>query len=268
MQRVPWKSLQRIGLIAVALVVITAGTAMAQLPPGGSFRDDNGNPHEGNIEAIAAEGITKGCNPPANNLFCPGDRVTRGQMAAFLSRALSLPAASDQGFTDTAGSVFRSDIDRLAAAGVTLGCNPPANTRYCPDRLVTRGQMAAFLVRGLGYVAGGDANRFRDDDGSTFERDIDKLATAGVTQGCNPPANDRFCPDANVVRGQMASFLARALDLPQDACDPSYPDFCMPPHPPDLNCPDVPANLKPFRVLPPDPHNFDGNKDGRGCEGG
>lgn len=48
-------------------------------------------------------------------------------------------------------------------------------------------------------------------------------------------------------------------------CHPSYPDVCIPPPPPDLNCPDV-KPLKNFRVLPPDPHNFDGDSDGIGCE--
>lgn len=49
-------------------------------------------------------------------------------------------------------------------------------------------------------------------------------------------------------------------------CDPSYPDVCIPPAPPDLDCADV--QERNFRVLPPDPHNFDGrDHDGRGCEG-
>ena len=52
------------------------------------------------------------------------------------------------------------------------------------------------------------------DDGSILEADIEKLAEAGVTVGCNPPANDRFCPDDPVRRDQMASFLARAEGLP------------------------------------------------------
>jgi len=47
-------------------------------------------------------------------------------------------------------------------------------------------------------------------------------------------------------------------------CDPSYPDFCIPPPPPDLNCSDIPQ--KRFTVLQPDPHRFDGDKDGIGCE--
>ena len=48
----------------------------------------------------------------------------------------------------------------------------------------------------------------------TFEADIVRLASAGITRGCNPPANTRFCPEGAVTRGQMAAFLTRALDLP------------------------------------------------------
>jgi micrococcal nuclease len=48
-------------------------------------------------------------------------------------------------------------------------------------------------------------------------------------------------------------------------CDASYPDVCIPPPPPDLDCADVP--YRSFRVLPPDPHRFDGrDDDGLGCE--
>jgi micrococcal nuclease len=50
----------------------------------------------------------------------------------------------------------------------------------------------------------------------------------------------------------------------QANCHPSYPDFCIPPPPPDLDCGDIEARN--FTVLPPDPHRFDGNDDGVGCE--
>jgi len=50
----------------------------------------------------------------------------------------------------------------------------------------------------------------------------------------------------------------------QTNCDPSYPDFCIPSPPPDLDCKDIPQ--KRFTVLQPDPHRFDGDKDGIGCE--
>jgi micrococcal nuclease len=56
---------------------------------------------------------------------------------------------------------------------------------------------------------------------------------------------------------------AAAPTKPRGACDPSYPDFCIPPPPPDLDCADI---RRSFRVRPPDPHRFDGEGDGIGCE--
>lgn len=49
-------------------------------------------------------------------------------------------------------------------------------------------------------------------------------------------------------------------------CDPSYPGVCIPPYPPDLDCgdPDVPSN---FKVSGSDPHRFDVDNNGIGCEG-
>jgi S-layer family protein len=114
-------------------------------------------------------------------------------------------------FTDDDGSIFEGDITWLAVSGITAGCNPPDNDNFCPDDNVTRGQMAAFLVRALSLTDNGGGNSFTDDDGSIFENDIAKLAAAGITAGCNPPTNDNFCPDDNVTRGQMAAFLRRAL---------------------------------------------------------
>ncbi len=173
------------------------------VPPGHLFVDD--------ITWLGESGVTKGCNPPTNDLYCPDDPVTRAQMATFLVRALDLPAAANDPFTDTADSVHRSDIAALAQAGITRGCNPPDNDLYCPTASVTRAQMAAFLVRGLNLNGDMGGTRFTDDDGSIFELDIEKLAGAGITRGCNPPVNDRFCPNDPVSRGQMAAFLNRAV---------------------------------------------------------
>jgi hypothetical protein len=176
-----------------------------------TFIDDDGSVFEADIEWLAAEGVTRGCNPPINDMFCPAASVTRGQMAAFLTRALGLTDQLADPFTDDDDSVFEADIEKLAAAGITRGCNPPANDMFCPAASVTRGQMAAFLVRALGYSDAGPGDLFVDDDGSIFEGAIDRLAVAGITRGCNPPANDMFCPAASVTRGQMAAFLHRAL---------------------------------------------------------
>ncbi|NOX23524.1 MAG: S-layer homology domain-containing protein, partial [Actinobacteria bacterium] len=211
--------------IAAALIFASIGAATAGTTFAGTFSDDDGNVHEANIEAIAAADITRGCNPPTNDLYCPEVSVTRGQMAAFLNRALTLPGTTEDFFSDDDGSAFENDINRMAAAGITKGCNPPANDRFCPDGKVTREQMAALLTRAFEYTDDGGGGLFTDTAGSTFSSDIDKLATAGVTLGCNPPDNDRFCPSDLVQRDQMASFLTRALGL--SPIPPSPPGVAM-----------------------------------------
>jgi hypothetical protein len=47
-------------------------------------------------------------------------------------------------------------------------------------------------------------------------------------------------------------------------CDPSYPTVCIPPAPPDLDCPQIP--FRRFTVVGADPHRFDADRDGIGCE--
>ncbi len=188
--------------------------------PGGTFFDDDGDVHEGAIEAIVVAGITRGCREA--DLYCPADSVTRGQMAAFLARALHLPAAHGDTFTDDDGSIFESDIEAIAVAGITRGCGPHL---FCPDRVVTRQEMAAFLNRALHLAPAGE-DPFVDDGESPFSADIAALATAGITKGCNPPADDRFCPTRPVLRDQMASFLSRALGL-TPASPPPRPTVTM-----------------------------------------
>ncbi len=65
--------------------------------------------------------------------------------------------------------------------------------------------------------------------------------------------------------------LARALlpfvvgGRPASECSPAYPTVCLPPPPPDLDCPEV-LPLVNFQALPADPHGLDADKDGIACE--
>ena len=115
-------------------------------------------------------------------------------------------------FSDIAGSPFDEDIVWVAQNGITLGCGPRL---FCPDDAVTRGQMASFLARALGYPVS-TTDWFSDDDGGTHESNINAVADAGVTLGCTPGL---YCPDGDITRGQMASFLARALGYPVSTTD-------------------------------------------------
>jgi hypothetical protein len=69
----------------------------------------------------------------------------------------------------------------------------------------------------------------------------------------------------NVTGNQTATDIRTGATGPASECDPSYPDVCIRPPPPNLNCDDegVPEN---FGVSGSDPHGFDGDNDGVGCE--
>ena len=87
------------------------------------------------------------------------------------------------GFTDVPdGNVFAADIQWLAAAGVTKGCNPPANDRFCPDEYVTRGQMAAFMHR-LAINRVVDADTLDGKDSTAFLGTTSKAADANKLDG-------------------------------------------------------------------------------------
>ena len=79
---------------------------------------------------------------------------------------------------------------------------------------------------------------------------------------------ERFLAAQTAAREAAAGLWSACVEAPSASpgdCDPAYPDVCIPPPPPDLQCADV--SFRNFRVLPPDPHRFDGTSDGEGCEG-
>jgi len=101
------------------------------------------------IEQLSSDGITSGCG---NNNYCPNADVTRAQMAVFLLRARHGSDYSPPPASGVFGDVDLSHwavhwIEQLAAEGITSGCG---NGNYCPNEVVTRDQMAVFLVRTFG----------------------------------------------------------------------------------------------------------------------
>jgi hypothetical protein len=99
------------------------------------------------IEALADAGVTGGCG---GGNYCPGNAVTRQQMAVFLLKSKHgadyVPPDCSGDFMDVAcpGNPFADWIEQLTAEGITGGCG---GANYCPGNSVTRGQMAVFLTR-------------------------------------------------------------------------------------------------------------------------
>ena len=172
------------------------------------FSDIAGTTHEHAIIAIAEEAITTGFE---DGTFRPGDTVTRGQMATFLTRALDLapweePESDDAlPFPDIAGTTHEESILVVAQAGIAHGFE---DGTFRPGDAVTRGQMATFLTRALDLPEG--SATFPDTGGTTHEESIAAVAEADIAVGF---PDGTYRPEQAVTRGQMATFLARALNL-------------------------------------------------------
>jgi hypothetical protein len=173
------------------------------------FTDTHGSIFVNAIDWLALQRITTGCNPPYNYKYCPGQNVTRGEMAVFFARAFHLPSTSTDYFNDDDGLFYEAAANKMAQAGVTVGCAP---NKYCGERDISREEMAAMLARVLG-LAPASKDHFVDDANSIFEGAINKIAAVGVTQGCNPPTNNKYCPLDKVTRGEMSAFIKRAVSL-------------------------------------------------------
>jgi hypothetical protein len=170
------------------------------------------------IEALYNVGVTGGC---ATNLlrYCPDSAVTREQMAVFLVKAVNgagftPPACTTAPFADVpCSSPFAPWIQALVDAEVTAGCGAGL---YCPTAVVTREQMAVFLLKAHDGAAFSPppctTAPFADVPcSSLFARWIRELVNRGITAGC---AAGLYCPTNPVTRAEMAIFIVKTFKIP------------------------------------------------------
>jgi hypothetical protein len=168
------------------------------------------------VEAVENAGVTGGC---AAGVYCPNNPVNRGEMAVFLllsreGAGYLPPACTTPPFNDVPVShPFCRWIRELAARGITGGCG---GGNYCPSALVTRDQMAVFLLKtreGGAYVPPAcTAPMFNDVPCSNpFAIWINELVRRGITGGCG---GGNYCPTQPNTRAQMAIFLTTTFGLP------------------------------------------------------
>jgi hypothetical protein len=168
------------------------------------------------IETLLHAGLTSGCGAGA---FCPDAGISRAEMAVFLLKARHGPSYSPPpctGLFDDVpcpGGFAVKWIEQLSREEITAGCDAHV---FCPDGLVTRGQMAVLLLKA---ADGGDyepppcTGVFEDVPCPGLFTDwIEELRDRQVTAGCAflPP---RYCPEASNTRAQMATFLVRTFEL-------------------------------------------------------
>lgn len=165
------------------------------------------------IALLRNSGVPDTCGP---NAYCPETSIIRSSMAVFIVRTLfgdNFTFTQTPFFNDVPASHPQfSYIQKLRDIGVTNGCTASS---YCPDDVVTRGQMAAFVVRAKLGIRFDQTFPFSSSQGFTdtptssiFFGYIQKLRELGVTLGCTTTT---FCGDDVNSRGQMAAFLARGF---------------------------------------------------------
>lgn len=108
-----------------------------------NFSDmDSSNQFYKEIAALAALNVISGFE---DNTFRPNETITRGQMAKMIAKAANLTAKDSNPFTDVPkDSEYAKYVTALYENGITYGVSP---TEYGLKSNVTRGQLAAFIVR-------------------------------------------------------------------------------------------------------------------------
>ena len=172
-----------------------------------------------NIGMLIANSIDSGCSP---SLFCPDQIATRADIAPLVIRTLfgdNFSYTQTPYFTDVPVNhpQFRF-IQKMRDLNITIGCSA---TAFCPQDPVTRGQMAAFLIRakvgGAGApITGGSIESaypvspfFVDVPTShPFFPFVQKIKQLGVTYGCTEA---QYCADGLTRRGEAAAFVTRSF---------------------------------------------------------
>jgi hypothetical protein len=166
---------------------------------------------------------TVGYSVAANNTGDPrSGTITAGAHTFTIFQGMEFPDVP-------ASNPFYTEIGKLSARGVTLGCG---SGFFCPDDPVTREQMAAFILRATGEFnpPTPPTQRFNDvSPANVFYKFIDRLAELQITLGCTPD-HTLYCPHDPVLREQMAAFIIRGLG-----------EF-NPPTPPSQRFTDVPSS--------------------------
>ncbi len=195
---------------ATTVVMSTPQSVTANFIPGPFTDVPPGTPFFDAVNLLYAHGITNGCSP---TLYCPDDVVTRAQMAVFIVRAVyngdnfTLNQQAPYFGDVPEGSFGYNWIQKLFELGITSGC---AAGYYCPDDSVSRGEMAAFIIRmryaGAAFTFSSTATFTDVPAGAGFFSDIQRMAEDNITSGCG---SGMYCPDDSVTRGEMAVFIMR-----------------------------------------------------------
>jgi hypothetical protein len=199
----------------------------------GTYTLGSQNPQDNTTWGLSRVNVGASVAPGANGTFTftvtapltPGTYNCQWRMnsgSAFFGAtstniAVQVNGSTSQRFLDVPPThPYFAYIERIAQLNVTLGCSA---TNYCPDRFVTRAEMAVFIERAIGMFTPPTpgSQTFVDVPPNHWAYAfIGDFATRNITLGCSATT---FCPEEFVTREQMAAFMERAVGRP----DPPFP---------------------------------------------
>lgn len=161
--------------------------------------------------------ITTGTSPTC---FSPNSPVTRGQAAAFMWRMEGEPDAEPHQFEDVAAPWQQGPVSWMFERGITTGTSP---SKFSPDGVLTRGQLAALLWRLAGEPSA-SPHSFIDVISPWQQGPVSWMATADpvITTGTSAVT---FSPNAPVTRGQLATFFHRYKGEPSVSVEETHPTY-------------------------------------------
>jgi hypothetical protein len=206
-------------------------------------------------EAVIAPTVGAGCSLSGGTWFSLYDGLTFNDPGDLdIDHVVALAEAWDSGAFSWSAErrrAYANDLDApFALIAVSAGSNRSKSDLDPADWLPPSG------VARCPFVGAWLAVKVRWDlaiDGR------EQTALQSLVAGC--PATTMLVEPAPTVGTSPTATMAGKMSGP---CDPAYPTVCIPPAPPDLDCGEI--TFRNFAVLAPDPHRFDGDHDGIGCE--
>jgi hypothetical protein len=185
-----------------AIVCAGAGTIQATRPQPDACSGDSGGP----LWATGPDGVVRQIGIVSGGPTCgysPSYYTAVRAQIGFIEAAIGAQLAS---FPDIPGNVHEANIERVVLAALATGFD---DGTYRPAEAVTRAQVSTLVARALRLAPVADGP-FTDVEGSRHAGDVNAVAAAGIVSGF---PDGTFGPDLPVTRGQLATFLARALGL-------------------------------------------------------
>jgi trimeric autotransporter adhesin len=190
--------------MATGVTAAVVASAVAPVASAATFTDvPAGAWYKGAVDYVAGKGYMTGTS---STTFAPTKDITRAEAATLFANKLDLYKAGQvAGYSDVKSGAWYHNAVAAVKEGKIMGST--GGDMFSPDRLLTRGEVAALIVRAYGFEGTGKSTSFTDVSNSIFKNDIATLVELGIADGVT---GTTFAPNKAVSRAEMAAFIQKA----------------------------------------------------------